>query len=204
MIAILIVLCVIVLLGIAYGATHLVNRRRNRAAGIDGFLYNQHEAPVQALRYGFFRSSYNGCGWIAAYNTCRLLGDEVAPAEVISDFERYGAVLFGLFGTLPFALTHFFRKRGYRVETSGKHDSLDAMAQAADAAILWFWHRRGAHFIALQPTPQGFLGYNVYADSKRPVLLGSSVQAFLKKRNYHAPRLIAVKKGSDHDERATA
>lgn len=205
MIAFLIVLCAIVLLVLAYGAVHLVNRRRNRAAPVDDFLYNQREAPARALRYGFFRSGYNGCGWIAAYNACRILGEPVTPAEIISDFERYGAILFGLFGTLPAALTHFFRKRGCRVVSTGKRERFDALAAEADVCILWFWHRRGAHFIALQPTEQGYLGYNVYHNAKRPVLLGASVQAYLENRNYHAPRLIAVKKeASNDDERATA
>lgn len=204
MIPLLIVLCAILLLGAAYGAVHLVNRRRNRAVEIDGLLLNQREAPASAFRYGFFRSGYNGCGWVAAHNACRILGDDVPPAEIISDFERYGAILFGLFGTSPAALTHFFRKRGYRVVTSAKRDRFDAMAKAADVSILWFWHRRGAHFIALHPTAQGFVGYNVYSDVRRPVLLGASVREFLEKRNYHAPRLIAVQKATDHDERTTA
>lgn len=194
MIALLIVLCAIALLLAAYWIAHLVNRRRNRAAAIDGFLLNQRAAPVTGLRYGFFRSGYNGCGWIAAYNACRILDDPVTPAEIISDFERYGAILFGLFGTSPTALTHFFRKRGCRVISTGKRARFDALAQDADVSILWYWHRRGAHFIALQPTERGYLGYNVYSNANRPVLLGVSVQAYLENRNYHAPRLIAVKR----------
>ena len=201
MIAFLIVFCAILLLLLAYGVSHLVNRRRNRAAAPDGFLCNQHEAPARQLRYGFFRSSFNGCGWIAAYNACRILGEDVPPAEIISDFERYGAVLFGLFGTRPAALTHFFRKRGYRAEAMTKRERFDALAKAADACVLWFWHRRGAHFFALQATERGYVGYNVYSDATRPVLLGASLSAYLKARNYHAPRLLAVQKeASANDE----
>lgn len=194
MTAILSVICAILLLLIAYGVAHFVNRRRNRAVGIDGLLYNQREAPVRSLRYGFFPSGYNGCGWVAAYNACTVLGEDVSPAEIISDFERYGAILFGLFGTVPAALTHFFRKRGYRADSTGKRERFDALAKASDVSVLWFWHSRGAHFIAVQPSEQGFLGYNVYANATRPTLLGASVQDFLEKHKYHAPRLIAVRK----------
>lgn len=205
MTAILIVLCVFASLGVAYCAAHFVNRRRNRAAAIDGFLHNQSEAPARQLRYGFFSSAYNGCGWIAAYNACRVLGENVPPAEIISDFERYGAILFGLFGTFPAALTHFFRRRGCRAESTGRRERFDALAAASDVCILWYWHPRGAHFITVRPTTDGFVGYNVYSDSKRPVLLGPSLRDYLKLRNYHAPRLIAVtKEASDHDERTTA
>lgn len=205
MIAFLIVLCAILLLVCAYCLAHFANKRRNRAAAVEGFLLNQREAPVRALRYGFFRSSHNGCGWIAAYNACRILGDPVSPAEIISDFERYGAILFGLFGTLPAALTHFFRKRGYRAESTTDREQFDALAKASDVCVLWYWHSKGAHFICLRLCGQGFLGYNVFSDRKEPFLLGPSVLEFLKARNYHAPRLIAVKKeASDHDERTTA
>lgn len=204
MIAILIVICALALLVLSYCAAHFINRRRNRTAEVDGFLHNQHDGPAKRLRYGFFSSAYNGCGWIAAYNACRILGVDVPPAEIISDFERYGAMLFGLFGTAPFALTHFFRKHGFRAESCGKRDRFDAMAKASDVSILWFWHPKGAHFIAVQPSERGFVGYNVYSDAKRPIQLGPSLQEYLKRRNYHAPRLIAVQKVSNDDERATA
>lgn len=205
MIPLLIVLAALVLLFGAYGITHLTNRRHNRTLNADGFLYNQREAPAKELRYGFFSAGYNGCGWIAVYNACRILGEIVHPSGIISDFERYGAILFGLFGTWTGAVTHYFRKRGCRVNATRKRERMDALAKAAPVSILWFWHRKGAHFIALRPSEQGFIGYNVFSNSKKAVLLGASVQEFLEKRNYHAPRLIAVKKeASEHDERATA
>ena len=194
MIAFLIVLCAIALLIGAYCLAHFANKRRNRAAKIDDFLVSQREAPARALRYGFFRSGYNGCGWIAAYNACRILGEDVPPAEIISDFERYGAILFGLFGTSPAAMTHFFRKRGYQAVSTGKRERFDALAKASDVSVLWYWHRKGAHFIALRPGEDGFLGYNVFANVKKPYLLGPSVNGFLNARKYHAPRLIAVKR----------
>lgn len=205
MIPFLIVFGVIALLVTAYCVVHVFNRRRNRAAQVEGFLHNQGDAAARQFRYGFFPSSHNGCGWIATYNACRILGDDVKPAEIISEFERYGAILFGALGTIPAALTHFFRKRGYHTASSGKRERFDEMAKDATVSILWYWHGRGAHFIALRPSEDGFVGYNVFSDTKRPIALGDSVQAFLKKRNYHAPRLIAVKKeASDLDERATA
>ncbi|MBQ6430328.1 MAG: hypothetical protein IJJ99_00410 [Oscillospiraceae bacterium] len=201
----MIVFGVIALVVLAYGVVHLVNRRHNRAAQVDDFLHNQGDAAARQFRYGFFPSSHNGCGWIAAYNACRILGDHVQPAEIISDFERYGAILFGAFGTIPAALTHFFRKRGYRADSSGKRERFDEMAKKATVSVLWYWHGKGAHFIAVAPGEDGFVGYNVFSDTKRPIRLGASVQEFLKARNYHAPRLIAVKKElPNDDERATA
>lgn len=205
MIAVLSVFGVIVLLAAAYCIAHFVNKRRNRAVKVDGLLLNQLEENAKQFRYGFFRSSHNGCGWIATYNACRILGEDVPPAEIISDFERYGAILFGAFGTIPAALTHFFRKRGFEAISTGKRERFDALAKAADVCVLWYWHSKGAHFISLSPSEDGYLGYNVFTDVKKPYLLGPSVEGFLKARKYHAPRLIAVKKEAfDHDEKPTA
>ncbi len=205
MIPLLIVFGVIAAVVIAYWIAHLVNRRRNRAAEVDGLLHDQRGPSARQFRYGFFPSSHNGCGWIAAYNACRILGDDVKPAEIISDFERYGAILFGAFGTIPAALTHFFRKRGYRTDSSSKRDRFDEMAKNSTVSVLWYWHGKGAHFIAVEPDDDGFVGYNVFSNVKRPIRLGASVQEFLKNRNYHAPRLIAVKKeASGDDKRGTA
>ena len=194
MIALLIVFGVIALLVGAYCVTHFVNKRRNRAAKVDGLLLNQKEENAKQFRYGFFRSSHNGCGWIATYNACRILGKDVPPAEIISDFERYGAILFGAFGTIPAAVTHFFRKRGFETVSTGRRERFDALAKASDVCVLWYWHKKGAHFISLSAGEDGYLGYNVFTDVKKPYLLGPSVDGFLKARNYHAARLIAVKK----------
>lgn len=57
-------------------------------------------------------SNFNGCGWIAAYNTLRLLGRPLPPWEIIDALES-GVVLRGYLGLSPFALTRFFRKLGF-------------------------------------------------------------------------------------------
>lgn len=189
MIGLRIVLGVLLLLFGSYAASCLHHRKQNRAAELDGFLFSQDAPPFSTLRYGFFHTAYNGCGVAAAVNASRVLGDPVHPADVISDFERFGAILFGLFGSGTFAVTHWFRKRGYLVKTTRKRAEMDALAETAQVCILWYFHKRGAHFITLQPLENGYLAYNAgRRNAPRPI---PSIEAYLKNRAFTA-RLIVI------------
>ena len=57
-------------------------------------------------------SSFNGCGWIAAYNALQLLGRPLPPWEIIDALEP-GVVLRGYLGLSPFALRRFFKRLGF-------------------------------------------------------------------------------------------
>ncbi len=165
-----------------YAALHGVNLRKNRAVETEGLLYDQCAAPCSRLRYGFFPASYNGCGVAATYNAALLLGAPVPPAEIIREFEWHGALLCGLFGTLPHAPRRFLRRRGFHVAKTRRRREFDRLARKAPVSILWYTHRRGAHFIALRWDGAQFWGYNVWRGGKAPVGLGASLAAFLQKR----------------------
>lgn len=189
MIALIAVLGVLVGAVTVYAVICSRHKKHNRIADFPGYVFSQNTPPFNTLRYGFFRASYNGCGAVAAVNACRILGKPVHPADVISDFERFGAILFGVFGTGAFAVTHFFRKRGYRVRTTYRRSKMDEMAKAAPVSVLWYFHRRGAHFIALQPQSSSYLAYN--AGSRKAAMPIDSLADFTAKRAIVA-RLITV------------
>ena len=189
MIVLLTVLGVLLLFCGAYRIVCLRHRKPNRAADFDGFVFSQNAPPFNALRYGFFRASYNGCGVAAAVNASRILGIPVHPADVISDFERFGAVLFGLFGTASFAITHYFRKQGCRVKITYRRAAMERAAKAAPVSVLWYVHKRGAHFVTLQPQDDGFLAYN--AGRRSAPLQIVSPEEFLAKRALLA-RMITI------------
>ena len=173
-------------------AVSAVNLRKNRRVGAEGLLLDQRTAPCSALRYGCFRASYNGCGVVATYNAARLLGMSVHPAEIVRSFELRGALLFGAFGTLPFAPPRFLRKRGCRVITSRRREDFDRLAKLHKVSILWYFHGRGAHFAAIRWDGTGFVGYNVFSGAGTPVPLGASLSVFLQKRRYFLPLLFCV------------
>lgn len=180
---------VLLLLSVPYPIVCRRHRRHNRAIDFDGAIFSQNAPPFSALRYGFFRASYNGCGVVATVNASRILGRAVHPADVISDFERFGAVLFGLFGTASFAVTHYFRKRGFRIGTTLKRANMEQAAKAAPVSVLWYAHKRGCHFVTLQPQDEGFLAYNTGRRSG-PVQI-ASLEEFLNRRALLA-RLITI------------
>ena len=189
MIVLLSVVGVLLVLSVPYRIVCRRHRKRNRAVDFDGFLFSQNAPPFSTLRYGYFPASYNGCGVAATVNASRILGRAVHPADVISDFERFGSVLFGLFGTASFAVTHYFRKKGFRVRTTLKRAEMEQAAKAAPVSVLWYAHKRGGHFITLEPREEGFLAYNAGRRSG-PVQI-PSLEEFLKQRALFA-RLITI------------
>lgn len=189
MIVLLSVVGVLLLLSVPYRIVCRRHRKRNRAVDFDGFLFSQNAPPFSTLRYGYFPASYNGCGVAATVNASRILGRAVHPADVISDFERFGAVLFGLFGTASFAITHYFRKQGCRVKLTYRRAAMEKAAKAAPVSVLWYVHRRGAHFVTLQPQDDGFLAYN--AGRRSAPLQIVSPEEFLAKRALLA-RMITI------------
>lgn len=56
-------------------------------------------------------SSFNGCGWIAAYNALKILGASLPPWQIINGLEP-GAVLRGYLGLSPFFLTRYLKDQG--------------------------------------------------------------------------------------------
>lgn len=194
MIPLLVVLGLLAAVCIGYLTVCLHHREQNRKDNFDGFVFSQNAPPFSALRYGFFRASFNGCGVVAAVNASRILEHPVHPADVISDFERFGAVLFGLFGTSSFAVTHFFRKRGCKIKATFRREKMDEIAKAAPVSVLWYFHRRGAHFITLQPQEEGYLAYN--AGRRRGPTAVSSIEDYLSKRALFA-RLVTITPKAD-------
>ena len=177
---------------LACAAVSAVNLRKNRTVGAEGLLLDQCTAPCSRLRYGFFRASYNGCGVVATYNAAYLLGKRIHPSEIIRRFERCGALLFGLFGTLPFAPRRFFRRSGCAVTTSRRREDFDRLAKSHKVSILWYFHRRGAHFITLQWDGTRYVGYNVFSGSGAPTPLGASLADFLQDRRCAVPTLTCI------------
>ncbi len=144
------------------------------------------------LRYGCFRSSYNGCGWIAVHNALKLLGEEPRTEKIISELEWTGALLFGVFGTWPYAVAGYFRRRGYKVTVTYDEKKYDRTAEKNKVSIVWFFHKKGAHFVTLVRRGDDYVGYNTYSDSKSADNWGPSISENLRKRGKHPVMLISV------------
>ena len=92
-----------------------------------GFIENQSEWAQ--IKFGIGKNAnmaYAGCGIIATYNALYALKEEVSAqtmVELISYYERDGAVLGGAFGVAPNAITEYFTEKGYNVEETSDRES---------------------------------------------------------------------------------
>ncbi len=177
----------------AYLIRTLSNYRHNKKASPEGLIVNQ-TGDVGKLRYALFRTSYNGCGWIAVYNALCLLGRNEKAEDIIRELEWTGVFLFGVFGTRPLAIVRFLRRRGLSVRIVRDPEKYDAAAAESDASIAWFFHKKGAHFVTLRREGDRFVGYNTYSNSKAAESWGPSVSARLKAGRYRPVMLITVNK----------
>ena len=165
-----------------------------------GLIYNQRAIPKEKWRYGFRTSAATGCGWIATYNALHLLGKPTCPEKLIAYYERQLPLLHGNAGTTLPAPLVYFRQHGYDATLHINPRQFDDAAKSADVCILFYrWRNKwklGAHFVALQHTSDGFIGYNTYRNSTGPDRYGPSLAAFLKEKRYFGAVLITIRGGN--------
>ena len=171
---------------------YFYNKKMSKNMG--GYIYNQNTGNASKMWFGFFRSSHNGCGWIATYNALIMLNKYVAPYKIIAEYEINGAVLGGLFGIRTNAIVSFFSLRGYKVTVTTKTSKFDSTAKKNRANIIYYWHGKGAHYVALKWQGSFFYGLNtfsnvLYSENK----WGSSISSFLKNNNFTKAVLISIK-----------
>ena len=164
---------------------------------MDDLIYNQTKIPKEQWRYGLRTSAATGCGWIATYNALRLMGRKARPEELIRYYERQVPLLHGNAGTIGQGPAWFFRQHGFSVETLSVESRFDETAKNADVCILFYYWRRklkfGAHFVAVQHKDGKFTGYNTFTTSNGPDDYGESLEAYIRKRGFFLPFLIAIK-----------
>ena len=164
---------------------------------MDDLIYNQRKIPKDQWRYGFRSSAATGCGWIATYNALRLMHYRTSPEELIRYYERQLPLIHGNAGTSVPAPAIFFLHHGFDVRVSLKRCSFDGLTKSSDVCILYYrWRQKfkfGAQFVTVRYADGKFIGYNTYRNSEGPDCYGESLEAFLKKKKYYLPVLIAIR-----------
>lgn len=160
-------------------------------------IYNQHRIPKAQWRYGLRSSAATGCGWIATYNALRLLGYRAKPEELIRMYEKMLPVVHGNAGTTFWGPAVCFKQWGFPVTMVFDRGKFDAAAMESDVCILFYRWRKdwkmGAHFVAVERTGEGFVGYNTFKNSTGPDTYGSSIDGFLRRKGYFGAVLIGIK-----------
>lgn len=151
-------------------------------------IYCQRNIPRKELRYGLHSSASTGCGWIAVYNILTLYGKQPKPKEIIYEMEHDLPYLNGLCGSFLMSPAWVLRRHGFQVCFTTKRNKIDQIAAENETGILFYcWkskHKIGAHFVAVEKTDMGYIGYNTYSNSKGPDKLGTSIETFLDQRKY--------------------
>lgn len=125
----------------------------------DGYIVDQD--CFHSLRYRTMPASINGCGWIAAYNLRRCLGQDVAYPEVLRELESLH--LWNVPGpTLMTVMRAYLSRHVPQArETVGREEALKAAA-ASRAGIFRYREKREPHFVSYLRTEDGrFRFFNV-------------------------------------------
>lgn len=112
----------------------------------DGYIINQ--TKMQSVVRGDFKTSYNGCGWIAVYNLLKLIGKPMHYKKVI---DTIGAELplDGLFGTSAVRVVRALKKLGVY--------ACSHLNKPGMVGIILYAHKRGCHYIAYERMADGRL-----------------------------------------------
>ena len=103
------------------------------------FIENQVEWTD--VNFGTTQMSYSGCEIISVYNAQLALGYQMTAdemVELISRFERSGALLKGEFGTSWIAIADYFEEKGYDVVRTYRRDSetINSIGESNDTIIV--------------------------------------------------------------------
>ncbi len=117
--------------------------------------------------------SYSGCEIIATYNA--LIALETSPSkdvmvELISEYERSGAVLKGEFGVDPRAIDEYFLKKGYIVDMTDSTDMnvINQLGNESDVVIVTVYNDKNdisqmIHTVCITKTEDGkYIAHNIY------------------------------------------
>lgn len=104
--------------------------------------YIENQSEWGNIRFGVGRHlsmCYAGCEIIATYNARKALGGSVSKrymAELIGAYEARGAALWGAFGVTPTAITAYFKKNGFMVQTADGADEAAVEEIAANYHVM--------------------------------------------------------------------
>lgn len=143
------------------------------------FIENQRKWGKVCFGKGY-TMAYGGCEIIAVYNALLSLGKELSAgelAELISRFERKGAVWGGMWGVTPQSLKPYFKKLGYVVKKtwSRKEKPINRLGAESNTLIVTSYNNRdnvfdGIHTVNISKDEAGKFhvhnDYRYYRDAK--------------------------------------
>lgn len=143
-----------------------MNYQVNRTIRLgEGTVNGQGVGPVSRMRYGLFPMSFNGCEMIALYNL--LLLEEIGEpnlADIALEMYPRSSVLMGLFGSNPYALRPYFKRRNIKCLRIIPRDKFFKKLDDAKYGVISFWNAKhpfkGIHTVCVEKIENGYRIYN--------------------------------------------
>ena len=174
------------------------NYKFNSAFTFSGLLFDQKSGDAAKLKMGYYTGDYNGCGWVATYNTGVMLGHHLSPADIIKYFDSHGGALVdGAFGVNPLAITLYLNEQGIEASILNLPTETDARIKNSEISILLYFHDQGGHYTTIQYADEMYYAYNnsqAWTTAAQPL---PSVDAWLKENKYWAVSIITISKAKE-------
>lgn len=162
----------------------------------DGYINNQ--SMTAGIPYGRVTSEDNGCGWIAVFNVLRHLEQEPPAPEIVAKEMLSGVLMGGHWGTWPFAIVRYLRKRGYDVRWTVNKRGQAKLALESDAAVFLylgpFLRPRNfhAHYLMLYPLEREDV--RVFNRGRDPCIMTAEQLT----HSFYLTMMIGVKRNRNH------
>ena len=124
--------------------------------------YIEDQNLLKSLPFGSTDMAYAGCEVIAVYNLLKTLGKYTGLNDLIEVFEKKGTVFNGYFGTSPYALYMFLKKRGFDVICSSNKKVFPDIVNKSNVIIISFYNdyrnvMNMIHTVCVTKNPKGML-----------------------------------------------
>ena len=160
------------------------------------YIENQNEWGE--IRYGWgshHNMKYSGCEIIATFNALKALGKAGSSdfiADLIREYEKHGAALWGEFGVSPLAVCTCLKRHGFAVVTAKKDDdeSLNMADSQSQVFIATVYNNAKditaqIHTVCITKEENGYILHNAYCRNQAGVYAASSPYPTLKEAIAH-------------------
>ena len=155
------------------------------------YIENQNEWGEILFGWGSHHNmKYSGCEIIATFNALKALGKADSPdymAELIGEYEKHGAALWGEFGVSPPAICTYLKKQGFSVVTAKKSDdkSIDLADSRCRVFIATVYNdakdiTAQIHTVCITKEENKYILHNAYRRNQKGVYVASIPYITLK------------------------
>ena len=180
----------------AHNAVRLKDTKWDFLTVPSAYIENQNEWGEILYGWGSHHNMrYSGCEIIATFNALKALGKADSPdfmAELIGEYEKHGAALWGEFGVSPQAICAYLKRQGLSVVTVKKDDnkSLNMADSRCRVFIATVYNdakdiTAQIHTVCITKEDNGYILHNAYRKNREGIYVASIPYPTLKEAISH-------------------